>query len=131
YDLIVLPAIDFRWVSDSSRLKRVMRSLVSGVLRFGPISAGVNRLLSRRATRVIVLDRYDSHDTLLDYLGCVTCARYYFKTNLRETDNNRLHPFGNGSGCRFKYLPYWIATENYQLPFRLNKDIDVFFAGMV
>src|SRR5712691_1597106 len=53
YDLIVLPAVDFRWEHDSSSIKRVVRSIVSQVARLGPMSACVNRLLSRRATRVI------------------------------------------------------------------------------
>src|SRR4051812_15740324 len=58
YDLIVLPAADFRWPHDSSSVKRAARVVVSGALRFGPVSACVNRLLSRGATTVIVLDRY-------------------------------------------------------------------------
>jgi hypothetical protein len=131
YDLIALPAIDFRWPYDESPLKRAVRFLAWAGLRFRPISACVNRLLSRRTTRVIALDRYDSHEALVDYLQCVPCARYYFKTNLRETDNNRLYTNGTGDSCRFKYLPYWIAIENYQVPFQEHKDIDVFFAGAV
>jgi len=131
YDLIVLPAIDFRWAYDDTFTKRAVRRIVSAVLRFRPISACVNRLLSRRATRVIVLDRYDSHETLADYLRCVTCARYYFKTNLRETDNNRTYTITKGRECQFKFLPYWIAIENYQGHGRPDKEIDVFFAGAV
>src|SRR5262249_17407790 len=38
---------------------------------------------------------------------------------------------GSVNGCRLKHLPYWIAVENYQVPFRAEKDIDVFFAGAV
>src|SRR5436190_488195 len=44
YDLVVLPAIDFRWPHDNSRLKRALRYLAWAVLRFRPISACVNRL---------------------------------------------------------------------------------------
>jgi hypothetical protein len=130
YDLVVLPAVDFRWAHDDSFLKRAVRRLVAAVLKFRPLSACVNCLLWRRATQVIVLDRYDSHEVLVDYLQCVRSARYYFKTNLLETDNNRLYPTG-GAGCFCKPLPYWIAVENYQAPFRRDRDVDVFFAGAV
>src|SRR5207249_1891065 len=44
---------------------------------------------------------------------------------------HRLYTVGNRIGCQFKHLPYWIAIENYQVPFRHEKDIDVFFAGAV
>src|SRR4051812_23323658 len=131
YDLIVLPAIDFSHVCDDSFVKRATRCIISGLGRFRPISACVNRMLSRRSTTVIVLDRYDSHEILADYLRCITCARCYFKTNLAETDNHHLYPMGKADGCCFKYLPYWIVTENYQVPFRRDRDIDVFFAGAV
>ncbi len=131
YDLIVLPAVDFRWAHDSSTVKRAVRSTVSHVTRLRPIGACVNRLLSRRGARVIVLDRYDSHEALVDYLARVRCARYYFKTNLREADDNRLYETGTAGGCRFKHLPYWVAIENYRVPFQPEKEIDVFFAGAV
>ena len=131
YDLIVLPAVDLRWAYDQSFLKRGLRFVVAHSLRFRPISACVNRLLSRRATRVIVLDRYDSHDTLLDYLSCVTSARRYFKSNLRESDHIYLNMPGNGGGCQFKYLPYWIVIEKYEMPVQHEKDIDILFAGNV
>jgi hypothetical protein len=131
YDLIVLPAIDFNHVCDDSFVKRTARCAVSAVLRFRPTSTCINHLLSRQATTVIVLDRYDSHETLGEYLRCVTSARCYFKTNLQEKDNNQVYPAGNDLGCRFKYLPYWIEVENYQVPFQRDRDIDVFFAGTV
>lgn len=131
YDLIVLPAIDFNHVCDDSLKKRTARGIVSALLRFRPISSCINRLLSSRATTVIVLDRYDSHKTLADFIRCLSCVRCYFKTNLQEKDENQLFPAGDANGCRFKYLPYWIEVENYQVPFQRDKDIDVFFAGAV
>ncbi len=131
YDLVVLPAVDFRWAYDDSFAKRAVRRVLSAAMRLRPVSAGVNRVLSRRGTRVIVLDRYDSHEPLLDYLRCVTSARRYFKTNLPESDSGRLFPLGRGGACRFEYLPYWIAVENYQVPFQRDRDIDVFWAGTV
>ncbi len=131
YDLIVLPAVDFSWQYDNTFIKRAIRSIVANVLRFRRVSTCVNRLLSRRATKVIILDRYDSHEPLLDYFGCVTCAQYYFKTNLLQTDDDRRYPIGLTGECRFTQLPYWIAIDNYQVPFQADKDIDIFFAGAV
>lgn len=131
YDLIVLPAIDFRWMYDTTAVKRAVRWLTRAALQLRPTSACVNRLLSRRGTRIIVLDRYDSHEPLVDYLQCFSCAQYYFKTNLLQTDNDRLYPAHQAGACRFKYLPYWIAIENYGLSSPREKDIDVFFAGAV
>ncbi len=131
YDLIVLPAIDFNHVCDDSFAKRTARGIVSIIVRSRPISTCLNRLFSRRATTVIVLDRYDSHEILTDYLRCITSAQCYFKTNLQEMDNNQLYPVGKASGCCLKYLPYWIEIENYQVPFERDKSIDVFFAGAV
>jgi hypothetical protein len=131
YDLIVLPAVDFNHTCDDSFAKRTARGIVSGIVRFRPISACVNRLLSRKSTMVIVLDRYDSHETLTNYLRCITSAQGYFKTNLLETANNQLYPVGKAGGCCLKYLPYWIEIENYQVPFQRDRGIDVFFAGAV
>jgi hypothetical protein len=131
YDLIVLPAIDFNHVCDDSLKKRAARGILSAALRLRPISTCINRLLSRRSTRVIVLDRYDSHETLRDFARCLTCARFYFKTNLQEKDSNQLYSAGNANGCCFKFLPYWIDVENYQVPFQREREIDVFFAGAV
>ena len=131
YDLIVLPVADFCWNHDASRIKRAVRWIAASTLRRRPIAGPCNKLLARRNTTVIVLDRYDTSDTFDDFLECVTSARYYFKTNLRESDSDRVHPFAPGRECAFKSLPYWISTEKYQVPFRSDKDIDVFFAGMV
>ncbi|HZZ72829.1 MAG TPA: glycosyltransferase [Pirellulales bacterium] len=131
YDLIVLPAIDFGWSHDASRCKRILRSAAARLLRFRPISAALNGLLSRRNTQVIVLDRYDAHDTLLDFLRSLTCASFYFKTNLRETDHERQLAVGHNAGCRFKFLPYWVASDRYSISPPPEKDIDLFFAGAV
>ena len=131
YDLIVLPAIDFRWAYDDSRLKCAVRALASAVLQSRPTAANVNRLLARRGATVIILDRYDSDELLVDYLRCVSSARLYFKTNLREADRGRRYPTGNQGGCYFDFLPYWIAINNYQVSFQCKRDIDVFFAGAV
>ena len=129
YDLIVLPAVDFRWRHDISPRKCDVRSVTSALACFGPVSSIFNRTLARKSTHIIVLDRYDCHDVLLDYLQCVKSARYYFKTNLLVEDNGRTVHFGKCSGCCLRFLPYWLATEKYSLPFSQNKDIDVFFAG--
>jgi len=131
YDLIVLPAVDFRWSHDASCRKRWLRSVMSALARLAPVSAIFNRTLARRSTQIIVLDRYDSHEVLLDYLQCVKSARYCFKTNLLAEDSGRTVRFGKFPGCRLRFLPYWLATEKYSLPVAQHKDIDVFFAGDV
>lgn len=131
YDLIVLPAIDFRWSYDLAFSKRVLRLICSTALRCKPISLGANSLLSRKSTKVIVLDRYDSHELLLDYVRCLKCVRYYFKTNLQYADQDGLANEPPIDQCRFLFLPYWIAIEKYQVPFQSERDFDVFFAGAV
>jgi hypothetical protein len=130
YDLIVLPAIDFRWPYDNSIVKRMVRSVLSALSGCRPLRTAASRLLSRRSTKVIVLDRYDSHEPLVDYLDRIPCARFYFKTNLRVSDSNRIYKTETGEGCRFRFLPYWVPIENYDVP-RGARDFDVFFAGAV
>jgi hypothetical protein len=131
YDLIALPAVDFRWPHDASLGKRWLRSLLARVGCLRCVSGPVHRILSRKATKVIVLDRYDSHEVLMNYLRCVVTASFYFKTNLLAEAGDRVAWTGNGRPCRLKYLPYWLATENYPVPFQRHRDIDVFFAGDV
>jgi hypothetical protein len=131
YDLIALPAVDFRWAHDASLGKRWLRSLLGRVGCLRCVSGPVHRILSRKATKVIVLDRYDSHEVRVNYLRCVVTASFYFKTNLLAEDGDRVVQTGNGGLCRLKYLPYWLATENYQMPFQAHRDFDVFFAGEI
>ena len=131
YDLIVLPAVDFRWSHDASRRKRWLRSFISALAGLRPVSSILNRTLARKSTQIIVLDRYDSHEVLQDYLQRLKSARYYFKTNLLAADNGRTVWFDKRSGCALRFLPYWLATNQYPLPAAQNKEIDVFFAGDV
>ncbi len=133
YDLIVLPAVDLTNDYDESSLKRLLRRLVAAGLRFRVISRPLDRLLSRRNTMLIMLDRYDSSTPLTGFLDCVPSTSLYFKTNLLSSDERRIHKSPEGRACRFKHLPYWIESDRYAGVRSNNeeKDTDIFFAGKV
>jgi hypothetical protein len=123
YDLIILPAIDFSWQWDTSRMGRWARKLLAWLLALKPGGrTPLFRWFVPRHGLVAVLDRYDS-DAILDDYARLVGANVYLKTNLLSSRQIR----SDVSGMKLEVLPYGVFSERYAGPAEA-KDVDLFYS---
>lgn len=123
YDWLILPAVNFQWPHDPTRVRRWFRRSLRAI-KWHPFGGrSLAQWIIPRKTRVGIVDRFDSIDPLKDYADAVG-ASVYFKTNVLrsscdEPAQNRWH---------LKWLPLWIREESYPKPDR-DKEFDLFYAA--